>query len=295
MSRVREHAPSAATLACLALCVLIAAVAVVDYAHTESRLPDAEKRDCEPTNLDCFTANLEQELARERAAEPLQDQFNSRAWLYASAILATVAVAVAHSLRSRPRKEWLQVFTNIGVAGVWLGIGMVILLLIADEAAIRIRAAPGLTIPVVLLVGAAGGTLVGRSERWAEESPADGVRKRAKDLGEVAIHLGTGGAAKRSRLEQLAGWFAYAAVGLTALTVILAVAFISPQPECPAVDESPPGWTNPIDSAAAVTGVLAIAAGIAGLVLRRWIAALVSLAVNPVALLLIVASTCAFY
>ena len=58
---------------------------------------------------------------------------------------------------------------------------------------------------------------------------------------------------------------------------------------------APPGWTNPVDLAAAVTGVLALAAGITALVLRRWIAALISLVTNPIALLAILASTCAFY
>ena len=114
-------------------------------------------------------------------------------------------------------------------------------------------------------------------------------------IGKLAIHYGTAGALKRSRLERLAGWLSIGALGLTALTVVLAVAFIIPQPECGGAEPSPPGWTSPIDSVAAVTGVAAVAAGIAALVLRRWIAALISLAVNPIALLLIVASTCAFY
>ena len=291
----RWRAPSRQTLACLAVCVLIGAIATVDYAHIESRLPDVERVDCVPTAADCFTANLQQGIARQREAEPLQDQYNSRAWFYAFAILATVAVAVAYSLRSRPRRDWLQVFTNVGVGGVWVGIAMIALLVVAGEASIRIRAAPALTIPVVLLGGAAVGTLIGRSEGWSDESPVDGVRERVIGFGKLAIHVGTGGAARRSRVAQLGRWISAAAIALTVVAAILAVAFVLPQPECPYADESPPGWTNPIDSAAAVTGVLAIAAGITALVLRRWIAALISLVANPIALLAILASTCAFY
>jgi nitrate reductase gamma subunit len=283
------------TLACLAVCVLIGTVATVDYAHIESRLPDAEKPDCVPTDADCFSANLRQQIGRQREAEPLQDQYGSRAWFYAFAILGTAAVAVAYSLRSRPRKDWSRIFTNVGVAGVWVGIAMSVLLVLTSEASIRIRAAPALTVPVVLLAGAAIGTLIGRSEGWAEESPGDGVRERAIRLGKLAVHLGTAGAARRSRVEKLGWWMSFAAIGLTVLTAILALAFVLPQPECPYAEASPPGWTNPIDSAAAVIGVVAIAAGITALVLRRWIAALISLVANPIALLAILASTCAFY
>jgi hypothetical protein len=291
----RWRAPSRQTLACVTACVLIVVVAAIDYGHAESRLPDVSPRDCDPTNLDCFTANRQEQLVRDREAEPLEDQYSSRAWLYAFAILTVSAIGAANSLRTRPRTEWPGVFSNLGVIGVWVGIAAIALILIASEASINVRAGPALTIPVALLGAAAIGTIIGRSEGWGEESAVDGVKGQAKNLGKLAIHIGTGGAAKRSRLEQLAGWFSTGALVLTALTVLLAVAFIVPQPECGGASESPAAWTSPIDSVAAVTGIGAIAAGVAALILRRWIAALVSLVVNPVALLLILASTCAFY
>ena len=61
----RELAPDRPTLACR-VCVLIGAIATVDYAHIESRLPDVERVDCVPTDADCFTANLQREIARQR-------------------------------------------------------------------------------------------------------------------------------------------------------------------------------------------------------------------------------------
>jgi hypothetical protein len=290
----RWRAPSHYTLACLGLCALIVIVAAVDYAHVASRLPEVPPRDCESRETDCFEMALQEQLARDRAADPLEDQYNSRAWLYAFGMLAGAAVATAYALRSRPRNEWPRIFTNLGVIGVWAAIAVIVLLLLTGDASISIRAAPTLTIPVLLLVAAAVGTLVGRSEGWAAESPADGARASAITLGKLAIHIGTGGAARRSRIEALGRWFIYAALGLTALTALLTFIFAGAQPEC-GTGDSPPHWTDPVDSVAAVTGVIAIAAGIGGLILRRWIAALISLIVNPIAFLFILASTCAFY
>jgi hypothetical protein len=151
-----------------------------------------------------------------------------------------------------------------------------------------------LLLPVALLVAAAVGTLVGRSEGWAEPGQADGVRDRVLGVGKLAVHVGTAGQAKRSRLEELARWLAIAALALTVLTCLLAFVFVVAQPGCD-TNGSPPGWTNPIDSIAAVTAIGGMAAGVGTLILRHWIAALISLVMCPVALLFVLASTCAFY
>jgi hypothetical protein len=145
-----------------------------------------------------------------------------------------------------------------------------------------------------MLVAAAAGTLIGHTEGWAEESQGDGVRERVMQIGKLAIHIGTAGQAKRSPLEQLAGWLTLAALGLTGLTCVLALVFVLGQPGCD-TDASPPTWTEPIDSVAAVAAVAGMAAGVGALVLRRWAPALISLAGCPVALVVVLASTCAFY
>jgi hypothetical protein len=75
---------------------------------------------------------------------------------------------------------------------------------------------------------------------------------------------------------------------------VFALVFVLAQPGCD-VSASPPGWTNPIDSIAAVTAIGAMAAAVGALVLRRWIVALGGLVICPVALLFVLASTCAFY
>jgi hypothetical protein len=291
---VRELTANRPMLTCLALCGLILILAGVDLAHTESRLPDFPSRACQPDQASCFNAQLSESLARERAGEPLQRQYESRAWLYAFAILAIGAVATAYSLRSNPRTEWLRIFSNVGVTGVWLGIGVTVVLVVTDGDAVTPPPAPLLMLPVVLLVAAVTGTLIGRSEGWAESGQADEIRERVLHLGKLAIHVGTAGQAKRSRLEGLARWLSAAALALTALTCVLAFTFVLAQPGC-GTNGSPPSWTDPIDSIAAVAAIGGMAAGIGALILRRWIAALISLIACPVALLFVLSSTCAFY
>jgi hypothetical protein len=286
------HVLSRPTLACLALCGLVLVVAGVDLAHTESRLPDISTAGCQPQDSSCFNARLSEQLARDRAADPLQRQFDSRAWVYVFAILAIAAVATAYTLRSSPRNQWPRVFTNLGVIGVWLGIAVVVALIVTDGNSLTAPPGPALTLPVVLLVAASAGTLMGRSEGWAEQSQADDVRERVIHLGKLAIHVGTVGQVRRSRIEELARQLSTLALGLTAITAVFALSFVLAQPAGPACN--PPTWTDPIDAVAAVSAIGAMAAGLGALILRRWIAALISLAVCPVALLLVLTSTCVF-
>ncbi len=290
----RWPAPSRPILACIGICAALFIVAAVDLAHTESRLPDFHTPACRPNEASCFNAQLSEGVAEDRAADPLQRQYGSRAWVYGFAILATIALGTAWSLRTNPRTQWLRIFTNLGVIGVWLGIGVVVVLVTTDGNAVTPPAAPLLMLPVVLLVTAAVGTLIGRSEGWAEEGQADAIRERVVHIGKLAIHIGTAGQAKRSRLEELGRWLAMTALGLTAVTCIFALAFVVSQPDC-STGGGPPSWTSPIDSIAAVAAIGGMAAGIGGLILRRWIAALISLITCPVALLFVLASTCVFY
>ena len=280
-------------LACAAVCVFIAIVAAVDLAHTESRLPDFTSRDCQADQASCFNAQLSEGLARERAADPLQREYDSRAWLYAFAILAVVALATAWSMRANPRTEWPRIFTNLGVIGVWVGIGVIVVLVTTDGNAVEPPPAPLLMLPVVLLVAAVAGTLIGREEGWAVQSQADQVRDRVLQVGKLAIHVGTAGEAKRSKLEELARWFATSALALTTVTCALALAFVLAQPGCD-TGGGPPHWTDPIDAVTAVAAIAGVSAGIGALILRRWVAALISLVGCPVALLLVLVSTCAF-
>jgi hypothetical protein len=264
-----------------------------DLLHTQSRLPETGGS-CRESDTTCRNAKLSEQLARDRASEPLQDQYDTRAWVYAFGILAIAALTVAYRLRMTRRREWLRIFTNLGVTGVWLGIGAVALLLLTDGSSVAPPPAPLLMVPVILLVAAAAGTLMGRSEGWAEQGQANGVREMFVEAGKLAIHIGTAGQVRRSRMEELGGWLSLATLSLTALTCLFALVFVLAQPGCDA-SASPPHWTNPVDSVAAVTAIGAMAAAIGALLLRRWMVALVGLAICPVAVLFVLASTCAFY
>jgi len=289
---MRARIPSRPTLACIGLCALILAAATADLVHTESHLPDVTPA-CQPDTPTCRNAKLSEQLARDRAAEPLQDQYDSRAWLYVPAILAVVGVATAWGLRTRPRSAWPQVFTNLGVIGVWLGIAAIALLLATDGSSLAPPPAPTLLLPTALVAAAAVGTLVGHSERWAEQAE-NGVREMVMQAGKLAIHIETAGQAKRSRLERLAGWLTLAALALTGVTCLLALLSLLGKPDCGG-NGGTPGWADPLDALSAVTAVAGMAAGVGALLLRRWGAALISLVVCPIALLVVLDSTCAFY
>src|SRR5436190_17471916 len=197
--------PSLPTLICLALCALILGFATGDLVHTESRLTE-DSPGCQSSQAACINARLSEQNARDRAAEPLQDQYDSRAWLYSFAILAIAALTITYRLRSVPRAEWPRVFTNLGVIGVWLGIAAVVLLLATDGSSVAPTPTPTLLIPVALVVAAASGTLIVRSESWAQQGQANGVREMVMLAGKLAIHIGTVGQARRSRMEELGGW-----------------------------------------------------------------------------------------
>jgi hypothetical protein len=292
-SRSRRRAPSRQTFVGVALCAALLAFAAADLVHTESQLPNAGGG-CREGDTACRGAELSEQLARDRAAEPLQDRYDTRAWLYAFGILAIAALTVADRLRTTSRREWLRIFTNLGVVGVWLGIGAVVLLLATDGSSMSPPPGPLLMIPVILLVAAAAGTLMGRSEGWAEQGQADGVREMFMQAGKLVIDIGTAGQVRRSRMEELAGWLSLATVWLTAITCLFALVFVLAQPGCDA-SARPPDWTNPVDSVAAVTAIGAMAAAVGALMLRRSVVALVGLVICPVAVLFVLASTCAFY
>jgi hypothetical protein len=279
------------TLACVGLSLAILVFATADLIHTGDRVPaaGAATRQCSPSDKRCVRVAQAAQTARVREAEHLESQYKTRSWLYAFGIAALIAVAAAYSLRARDRKEWPRVFTNLGVIGVWAAIAGTVVVLLTDDDEISVAAGPAYTVAILLIAAAVTGTVIGRSEGWASESQIDGVRKHASRLGQVALHVGTGGASSQSKLDKLARWFSIAAYGLSALTAALALVFSLAQPGC---GGDAPGWAAPFGSAASVSAVAAVAAGVGALVLRRWVPALVAVVINPVAFLAMIISTC---
>ncbi len=289
-----ERTPSRPTLACIGVCMVILLVAAIDLAHTESRLPPGGSQACDTGLASCFNSDLSEQLARDRAADPLQRRYDSRAWVYSFGILAALAIGTAYSLRANPRTRWPAIFTNLGVIGVWLGIWVVILLLATDGDSVKPPPAQTLLLPVALVSAAAIGTLMARSEGWSDQSQMQGVRDRVIRIGRVAVHVGTRGQARRSRMERLARWLSTTALALTGVTCVAALVVGLAQPAC-GTGLGPPGWTDVFAAVTAVASIAAMAAGVGALLLRRWLVALASFVVCPLAVLLLLASTCAFY
>jgi hypothetical protein len=278
------------TLACAAVCAVVLGIAAADYAHLESRVPPVPPADC-GSSESCNEARNAQILARLKLSTSTEQQFQSRAWLYTFAIVATIAVATAVAMRSRRRPGWQRIFTNLGIAGVWSGIAATILLLLNDGDPVALPAAP-LYAPAVLMVAAAAtGTVTGRRQGWADTDAVAEARAGATAVGKWAL----GGLLRGSRRDTAARFFSTWAFAFTGATIFLALVFIPPQPACGGGGGEPPGWTDAMQAIAGITLIGAIAAGIGALLLRRWLPALVSLVANPIALLLMVASTCAFY
>jgi hypothetical protein len=279
------------TLACAALCAAVVAIGVVDYLHTDSRVPEIPPADC-GTNEACNDARNAELMDRLREAMRLEQQYEARAWLYAAVIVAALAVATALALRARRRLRWQRVFTNLGIAGVWSLIVASVILLETDDQVVGLPAAPLYSPAVTLIAAAVVGTVVGRAQGWATTDAVAEARAAATSIGKGAL----GPLVADSRREAIGRFFSIWAFGLTAATVVLAFVFIEPQPACGGGgNESPPTWTDTIGAIAGITIIGALAAGIGALVLRRWLPALVATVANPFALLFMAASTCAFY
>ena len=281
------------TQACLAVCAAVLAIAALDYAHIEDRVPPVPPPNCgsSPT---CNDARNAQIAARLELSTSLEQQFQSRAWLYACAIAAAIAVAAAVALRARRRIGWQRVFTNLGVAGVWSGIAATVLLVVNDGDPVALPSAPLYTPAVLMIAAAVVGTVMGRRERWGDTDAVAEARAEATAVGKSVGRWALGGLLADSHRDAAGEFFSTWAFALSAATVALALLFIPPQPPCGGGGGEPPGWTDAVEAIAGITSIGAIAAGIAALLLRRWLPALVSLAANPIALLLMAAATCAF-
>jgi hypothetical protein len=282
------------TLACVAVCALVLGITALDYAHVDSRVPPVPPADC-GNSASCNEARNAQLLVRLQLSTSLEEQFESRAWLYAFVISAAIAVATAVAMRTRRRPGWQRIFTNLGVAGVWSGIAATVLLLINDGGSVALPPAPLYAPSVLMIAAAAVGTVIGRREGWGDTDPVAEARAGASAVGKSVGKWALGPLLEGSRRDAAGRFFSDWAFAFTGATVFLGLVFIPPQPACGGGGGEPPGWSDAVQAIAGITSIGAIAAGLAALLLRRWLPALVSLVASPVALLLMVASTCAFY
>jgi hypothetical protein len=233
--------------------------AAVDFGVTSAKV-DPLPADCAPaTDIACQDARNRRLSERGNEKQSLEDGYGTRAWLYALLVVAAGGVALTRFLPQPDRRF----FTSLGVAGVALGVVTALGLLLADRFTLAVPALPAFLPSLGLLIAAALGSLM----RPAPEPEGAG----------------------RMRQVALAG-----GLGLTALTVVLAIVAAAPDSECGS-GAGAPDWAETIYGAIFLPVLAAFAFGLLALVVRRWVVALVCFTVNPVVVLFLAADMCAFY
>lgn len=273
MKGVRISARTAITLA-----VVLASFAggIIDYRVTVSRVPPIPAL-CRVSTDECEAVRSRELTRRRERIDALEGDHRRRSWLFALPVLGAALGLTAMSLRRRGvLREQQRIFANVGVGGVALGLVVSGLLWLADSTAIEPAALPAYFPSFILLaVAAAGGTIVRfRSGERLERAEGASEQPWQRSLRRIPL----------------------AGVGLTAVTFLLAWIFSGQQPSCGGGESyAAPGWTDYVLWSALATSVGAGVLGLLGLVVRRWFVALVCFAVNPVLLIFMIASTCAFY
>jgi hypothetical protein len=241
-------------LAGVAIAVLIALVAAIDFRAAVTDVP-AVPPTCVPASDPACqeTRNVELLERRDQAFE-LEDDYRSRAWLYGfgalAALLAGAGIAFARTGSGRRR----EVFTDLGVAGVvWMIAGLV-LSIVAEGEIIAVPAKPIFYPGVALLIVAAAGTLLTRGSAPTDEA----IEAPATAGGHVV---------------RVAGF------GCTAIAVALAAIIFSDSSD-PCLDHVP-DWVDTLVTITWIAAGLAALAGLASLVQRRWLGALIMLGVGP--------------
>jgi hypothetical protein len=267
-----RSAPRAAAVACAILVAALLDVAVSDFTRTQNRVPPLPPV-CASTSGPCIDERNAQVNDRLRRALRLQADYRRRAWIYAGLGAAAVALTVLVSLLAGPGPAARRsLFTNLGAAGVALGILVTALLWLSGTRTVDPPAAPAYFLPLSMIaVAGVGGSVV----RLGGAAPVTAPTPRRALVGRLAL----GGLA------------------LTAATILLAWLVAAQQPSCGGSFDEPgaPGWTDAVEWLALVTALGAVLLGLVALTARRWFVALVCVVVNPAPLLLMVASTCAFY
>jgi hypothetical protein len=272
-------------LLCTLAVLVVAGVAVADLRRTEERLPPIPQP-CPHASVSCHEARNAQLAQRLDERLRLEDEYEVRAWIYALGVVVAVAAAIAAKMRGRPRERWSDVLTALGVAGVWLAIVVTGLLLLSSSMTVEAAWTPAYFPSLVMCASAGLGLGVLRLRGWETED-----KPGASTPSEMRL------AGLRRGLQTAAPKLALGALALTGATVVLALAFALPQPDCSAGEpgDTVPTWADAVGVAALASAVAAGALALSALLALRWIAALVSLVANPSALLFMVASTCAFY
>jgi hypothetical protein len=267
--RLRANRPSLPVLICGLAVALIVVVAVIDLQRTRDELPDTPEvcgtplpPGCEEQRADAFTERL-------RESGRLSDDYEERLGLYRWAVMLLVGIATSVSLARRPQNA-ARVFANLGIAAVWGLIALVVLALVVETGGLSIEGGP-VFVPIwIMLAVAALGWLIakglGRDEEPEEEragaeagTPA-GRRALADPTARRALVIST--------------------VALTALALVFALIWGDGQGGCDGSGDTS-GFTDFAGGVATVCALMATVAGIATLVARNWLVALIGIGAIP--------------
>lgn len=238
----------------------IAVAAIVDFSITSAKVPEIPAACAPPGEPVCEEQRSVELRARLDRALDLQHGFEDRAWLYAAAALAAALAGLAVALwRADPARR-REVFTDLGVASVG-GLVVALILISGGDSLIETPTKPLLYPLLALLAIAAIGTL---ATPRAAPTGQPGASEPAKSPPAIQALVRVG-------------------LGLTALAVAAALLSFSGRDD-PCTSEVP-GWVDSLATAAVICAGLAILCGLAVLFARRWMAALVMLAVGPFAAL----------
>jgi hypothetical protein len=254
-------------LIAVAVALAILAVAAVDFRSVVDDVPEVPPG-CESEGYSSICEQQRQVAFEERLdrAFDLEDEFRSRAWLYAVAAFATILVAAAFSwARTAPGRR-RELFTDLGVGGVvWLLGGFVLNILAGDEL-IELPQQPIFYPGVGLLVVAGIGTLATR--RPPEPEPEPEERRPAQRVGRGMLIAG----------------YVFAGAAIVIAAVILAG---NGDPCAFGVDQ----WVDDLVGPGLLVAGGAILCGLVALAQRHWIAALLMLGPGPFAVLIAALST----
>ncbi len=240
-----------------AIAVLIALVAAVDFRSVVEDVPPVPPPCEELADSACQASRSAALGGRLERAQEVEDDYEARGWAYGVGALAAILVGAGVALTRTAAGQRRELFTDLGVAAVvWLlaGFGLE---LVAEGEIVDIPSRPIFFPGLALLPIAAVGTLVTRRPETVAGAPAPSREPR-------------GGPAVRA-----------IGFGLTAVAVVsAAIAFGERGDPC----------ANPVsDAVETLVGVAWISAGVAALlglaslIQRRWLAALIMLTVGPFA------------
>jgi len=234
--------------------VAIAVGAIVDFSITSGKVPEIPAPCASPGDPVCEEQRSVELQARLTRASGLSDDFENRAWLYAAAALATALAGLAVALGRTDPAYRREVFTDLGVASV-AGLIAALVLISGGNSLIETPAKPLLYPLLGLLAIAAVGTV---------------ATPRAATPGRPSASA-TPPTASRALVR--------AGLGMTALAVVAALLSFSGRDD--PCTSAVPGWVDSLATAALILAALALLCGLVVLVARRWMVALVMLAVGP--------------